>query len=121
MTRRLVVAVLLIAFAVPGVARADTRVVLSNESRDTEVVTGEARFVNGGSTSSTSVVDSDSSVSEQQGAAVSPVSGGSVQAVAPAGGPSGSTAQEQAAAAQEVTRSVEVLFVGLPTGTSVSP
>jgi hypothetical protein len=122
MTRRglSILAALLLACAIPAAARADTSVVLSNESRDTEVVTGEARVVNGANESSTAVVDQGTSTSQVQGTPSSPTSNASGQsagttntATAPATGPAAQTTSVQ--------QVVQQLFVGLPTGTTVSP
>lgn len=118
MTRRglSLVAALLVASAIPAAAHADTRVVLQNESRDTEVVTGEARVVNGGTTKSGSTaVGAESAVVEQQGAPVTQAAG--AQTVAPTDTASSPVVEPTAQAVQQVA----ALFVGLPTGTTISP
>ncbi|HYZ93957.1 MAG TPA: hypothetical protein VFA34_16415 [Actinomycetota bacterium] len=110
-------AALALACALPGAASAETDVVLSNESRGTEVHTGEAHVVNGTQTSSSSDVDPSQAATANTGAQAD----GSVTAVAPttaAPAASAATSEEPT----QVARAVETLFVGLPAGgTTVTP
>ena len=119
MTRRglSVLAAILMTCAIPAAARADTRVVLENESRDTEVHTGEARVVNGSTTSSQAKFDPpETAVVEQQGAPAVQASG--TQAAAPT---NTTTSSPAVAPVVPAVQQVAALFVGLPVGGTISP
>jgi hypothetical protein len=115
----LIAAAALALALLPGAARADTDVVLSNETTDSEVNTGASHVVNNDNVSSSSTVSGSQTAAENTGSQVA----GTASATAPAGSSTAPATNENTQEElKQVAQSVEALFVGLPTGgNTVSP